>query len=462
MSAAMAPELAAALSLLDARIAADVAAHAAPGLSIAVVHGQDTVFSRGYGVADIATGRAATADTVYAVGSITKLFTATLLMQLRDAGRLRLDDPVQEIVPEVPVPLRHPGHPPITLRHLATHTSGLAKDSPVGYWESDDFPPVERLMAELANTEQPYPPGVQWKYSNLAVALLGHALSRIAGEAWEDSIASRIMAPLGMAASAPKLVGQQRAQLATGYARSPGAWPPKVLAHQDLGGISAGGSMHATAPDMARFIAAQFGDASPVLAAASVAEMHRPVWVAPDWSWGQGIGWRIHRTPAGETRIEHGGGVHGFTCRVVLSVADRLGVAVFTNGSDGSVGVNLSSHALDLLGPVVRRIAARAAPAAAPMPAEWDRYLGRYRWVLGDMEIVRRDGQLAMLVQGTLPHGGPSLETVALVPAGEHAFRLLGSQVRGELLRFVPDADGRFTRAWVGPHPHTRIDPTGA
>lgn len=457
VASAVGPEMNAALALLDARIAAEIDARAAPGLSVAVVHGQDTIFAKGYGLADLATARPATADTVYAVGSITKLFTATLLMQLRDAGRLRLDDPVQEIVPEVPVPRRHPGHPPITLRHLVTHTSGLAKDSPVGYWDSVDFPPVERLMAELANTEQPYPPGVQWKYSNLAIALLGHALSRLTGEAWEDSIATRIMAPLGMAASAPKLMGQQKVQLATGYARAPGVWPPPVLPHQDLGGISAGGSMHATVPDMAKFIASQFDGTSLVLAAASVAEMHRPVWVAPDWTWGQGIGWRIHRTSGGDTRIEHGGGVHGFTCRVVLSVPDRLGVAVFTNGSDGSVGVNLSSHALDLLAPVVRRMAARAAPAPTPMPAEWDRYLGRYRWVLGDMEIVRRDGQLVMLAPGTLPTGGATMDTVTLAPEGKHAFRLLGSQVRGELLRFVADGSGRFSRAWVGPHPHDRI-----
>jgi len=426
-TATIADEIGAALALLEARVVADMAGHAAPGISIAVVHGQETVWTKGFGVADIATGAPATPDTVYAVGSITKLLTATWLMQLHDAGRLRLDDPVQDIVSEVPVPRRHAGHPPITLRHLATHTSGLAKDSPVGYWDSVEFPPVERLIAELANTEQPYPPGVQWKYSNLAVALLGHALSRITGQAWADSIAARIMAPLGMDASAPTLAGQQKVKLATGYTRAAGAWPPAVLPHQDLGGISAGGSMHATAPDMAKFIAAQFGDASPVLAAASVAEMHRPVWVAPDWMWGQGIGWRIHRTPGGDTRIEHGGGVHGFTCRVLVSVPDRLGVAVFTNGSDGSVGVNLSSHALDLLVPVVRRIAARATPAPAPMPPEWDRYLGRYRWVLGDMEIVRRDGQLVMLAPGTLPSGGATMETVWLVPEREHEFRLMGS-----------------------------------
>jgi len=450
--ATVAPEIGAALGLLGAWIAAEIAAKAAPGLSVAVVHGQQTIWSAGFGVADLVTSAPATPDTVYAVGSITKLFTATLLMQLRDAGKLRLDDPVQEIVPEVPVPRRHAGHPPITLRHLVTHTSGLAKDSPVGYWDSVDFPPVERLMAELVRTEQPYPPGVQWKYSNLAIALLGHALSRITGEAWEDSIASRVMAKLGMNASAPKLTGQQRAQLATGYARAPDGWPPQVLAHQDLGGISAGGSMHATAPDMAKFIAAQFGDASPVLAGASVAEMHRPVWVAPDWSWGQGIGWRIRRSSTGDTRVEHGGGVHGFTCRVLVSVPDQLGVAVFTNGSDGNVGVNLTNHALDLLVPVVRRIAARAVVRPAPMPADWDRYLGRYRWVLGDMEIVRRDGQLVMLAPD-----GDGTEVVSLVPEGTHAFRLLGSQVRGELLRFMPDAYGVIARAWAGPHPYDRI-----
>ena len=375
----IATEIAAALALLRARVEADIAAHAVPGLSVAVVHGAETIWAHGFGVADLATGAPASADTVYAVGSITKLFTATLLMQLRDAGRLRLDDPVQDIVPEVPVPRRHGGYPPITLRHLVTHTSGLAKDSPVGYWDSVEFPPVERLMAELANTEQPYPPGVQWKYSNLAIALLGYALSRITGEAWEDSISSRIMAPIGMAASAPKLAGQQRAQLAKGYARPAGAWPPTLLAHQDLGGISAGGSMHATVPDMAKFIATQFGDASPVLAGASVAEMHRPVWVAPDWSWGQGIGWRIRRTPDGDTRVEHGGGVHGFTCRVLVSVPDRLGVVVFTNGSDGSVGINLSNHALDLLVPVVRRMAARAVVRPAPMPADGSAAPGRDR-----------------------------------------------------------------------------------
>src|ERR1019366_1717367 len=127
-----------------------------------VTCGAETVWQRGFGLADLERKTPAAPDTVYAVGSITKPFTATMLMQLRDAGRLRLRDPAPDYVPDVPVPHRHPDGPAITFRHLVTHTSGLAKDSPVGYWDSVEFPPVETMMAKLAETEQPYPPGRQW------------------------------------------------------------------------------------------------------------------------------------------------------------------------------------------------------------------------------------------------------------------------------------------------------------
>jgi D-alanyl-D-alanine carboxypeptidase len=446
-------EFRAALALLETQIEGDLATHIVPGLSASVTCGAETVWQRGFGLADLERKTPAAPDTVYAVGSITKLFTATMLMQLRDAGRLRLDDPVQDYVPDVPVPRRHPDSPAITFRHLVTHTSGLAKDSPVGYWDSVEFPPVETMLAKLAETEQPYPPGRQWKYSNLAIALLGHALARIAGQSWESWLAERILAPLSMAGTAPRLADAQRPKLARGYARPAAGWPPASLAHQELGGIGAGGSLHSTVSDMAKFIAQQFADAPKLLCRATVEEMHRPQWVNDDWQWGQGIGWRVHRAGDGSTRIEHGGGVYGFTCRVLLSVPERVGVAVFTNGSDGTVGMTVSARMLDLLVPVARRIAARrAASAAAAAPAEWQRYVGRYRWVLGDAEVVQRDGDLLLFVAN-----GAATDTVRLQPEAEHVFRMPGGPLRGEQLRFVVDGSGPARRAWVGPHPHDRI-----
>jgi len=290
---------------------------------------------------------------------------------------------------------------------------------------------------------------VQWKYSNLAIAILGHTLARIGGQSWESWIAERILAPLGMTATAPRLTEAQRPHLAQGYARPTDGWPPDPLAHQELGGIGAGGSLHATVGDMARFIAEQFTDTPTLLGRASRREMQRVQWLDKEWQWGQGIGWRIHRATDGATRIEHGGGVHGFTCRILLSPADRLGVAVFTNGSDGTVGGTISTEALDLLAPIIRR----ATPPAPPPPIDptWHQYLGRYRWVLGDMEVALRDGALVMLSPSAA-----GTETVALVPSGAHRFRLRGSQVIGEELRFIIDDTGAVTGAWVGPHPHRR------
>jgi D-alanyl-D-alanine carboxypeptidase len=446
------PEFYAALALAEAEIANDIAARAAPGLSAAVVCDAGTVSQKGFGAADLERATPAMPDTVYAVGSITKLFTATMLMQLRDAGKLRLDDPVQDYVADVPVPHRHPGAPAITFRHLVTHTSGLAKDSPAGHWDSVHFPPVEVMMQKLAETEQPYPPGRQWKYSNLGIALLGYSLARIAGQSWESYIHDHILSPLAMHDSAPRLAEKQRAKLAQGYARPAAGWPPAPLAHQDLGGIGAGGSLHSTVADMAKFIAQQFAEAPKLLRRASIEEMHRPQWVDENWQWGQGIGWRVHRADDGSTRIEHGGGVWGYTCRVLLSVPERIGVAVFTNGSDGNVGMSVSDRVLDLLVPAIRRIAARHVPAAPSAPLEWQRYVGRYRWVLGDAEVLLRHGHLILEVANR-----DQVDTVVLQPEAEHVFRMPTGPQRGETLRFIVDGAGPAHRAWIGPHPHDRI-----
>jgi CubicO group peptidase (beta-lactamase class C family) len=447
------PEIGAALALLEAQIASGVRQRSFPGMSMSIVLGPDTIWIRGFGSADIERNVAATPDTVYAVGSITKLFTATMLMQLRDRGKLRLDDAVQDYVPDIRVPKRHADAPPITFRHLVTHTSGLAKDAPVEYWATNRFPPVERLMELLAETEQPYPPASQWKYSNLAIALLGHTLSRIAGESWDSYVDRHILSPLGMTNTAPRLTDRVKARTATGYARPTGGWPPSALPHQELGGISFGGSLHSSVADMAKFMAEQFSSAPKLLSRSSILEMQRLQWLNDDWQTGQGIGWRVHRAADGSTRIEHGGGVYGFTCKLLLSPADRLGSAVFTNGSDGAVGLTWSARALDLLAPIVRQRRVEATGRAADsVPEAWYRYVGRYRWVLGDMEIAVRGGELVLM----LPNG-LATEEVRLQPEAEHVFRMPGGNVRGERLRFVADGSGRVARAWVGPHPHDRI-----
>ncbi len=447
-----ASEFDAALALLEAQIAADVEARVSPGLSAAVVHGQEMVWARGFGYADLDQHIPPGPDTAYAVGSITKLFTATMLMQLRDAGKLRLDDPVQDFVPEVAVPRRHTGAPEITFRHLVTHTAGLPKDAPLGYWASWEFPSAERVMECLAETEQPYPPGTQWKYSNLGFALLGYTLGRIAGQSWEEYVQEHVLEPLGMANSVPRLTEALLPRAATGYHRPVAGWPPKAIPHIDLGVIGFGGSLHSSVADMAKFIAEQFRPEPSLLMRSTIEEMQRIQWLNPDWQEGQGIGWRLQHTAPG-TRIEHGGAVYGFTCKVLLSPVDQLGVAIFTNGSDSGVGQAIATRALDLLIPVARHAAApRPVAPRAPVPAAWQGYVGRYRWILGDIEVTIRDGGLTLLVPN-----GPIVEEVRVQPENQHEFFMPTGPLRGERLRFVLGSDGRVERVWVGPHPYDPI-----
>src|SRR3989454_6426060 len=139
------PEVAAALTVLDAWIAATVAQREQPGLSIGIVYDQDLVWAKGYGFADLERRLPATPSTIYRIASISKLFTATAIMQLRDAGKLRLADPVTDRLPWFSIKKTYEGEPPITVRHLITHTSGLPREVNGVNWSDLTFPGREEL-----------------------------------------------------------------------------------------------------------------------------------------------------------------------------------------------------------------------------------------------------------------------------------------------------------------------------
>ena len=185
------------LDLLGAWIEAQVA-YRWPGLSIAVVHDRDVVWAKGFGWADVDNHVAASPDTLYRVASITKTFTATAVMQLRDAGKLKLDDRVQDYVPWFTPPTRHGDAPPITLRHILMHTTGLAREAPFPYWTELDFPAIEQIRAAVASQETVLPTEDRWKYSNLAFVVAGEVVSAVSGMPWADYVRSRILEQLGM------------------------------------------------------------------------------------------------------------------------------------------------------------------------------------------------------------------------------------------------------------------------
>src|SRR5215468_7395083 len=166
------PDVATQIDLLSAWIEAQMAYSGQPGLAIGLVYDQELVWARGFGYANVEAHVATTPQTIYRIASITKLFTSTAVMQLRDAGVLQLDDPLTKHLPWFSIQQPATDAPPITIRHLLTHTSGLPREAAFPYWtDADAFPTVEQIRATVPHQETVLLPETRWAYSNLALAL---------------------------------------------------------------------------------------------------------------------------------------------------------------------------------------------------------------------------------------------------------------------------------------------------
>src|SRR3984957_1692687 len=162
---------------LDAFIARQVEERKLPALSVALVDDQKVVWARGYGLADPKNKKPATAETVYRVGSVSKLFTDLAVMQLVERGVLDLDAPVTKYLPDFKP--RNRFGKAITLRQLMTHRSGLVRESPVGNYFDPDGPSLAKTVQSLNDTDLVYEPGAKTKYSNAGIAVVGLVVERM-------------------------------------------------------------------------------------------------------------------------------------------------------------------------------------------------------------------------------------------------------------------------------------------
>jgi len=195
-----------AIEQVDALAAAELTEENIGGITIGIVSGGNLVWTKSYGYADRERKIPVTKDNVFGIGSITKQFTALMLLQLVEQGKVRLSDPVEKYLPEVnKLQKRFANAPPITLIQLATHTSGLDREpddeqmlyikGPVSEWE-------KKLIATIPLTRFIYEPGTRYSYSNIGYGILAAALSRAAGEPYVEYIQKHILKPLGMSQTA--------------------------------------------------------------------------------------------------------------------------------------------------------------------------------------------------------------------------------------------------------------------
>jgi CubicO group peptidase (beta-lactamase class C family) len=422
-----------------------------PAVSIGIVHDQDLVWAKGFGLRDVERKLPATAETVYRIASITKTFTATAIMQLRDAGKLRLDDPVKKHLPWFEYRDTFPSAPAITIEQLLTHTSGLPREAEFPYWTDRAFPTREELIAALETQTGVFEPATRYKYSNLGLALAGEMVTAVSGEPYAKYIHDHILSPLRMRSTAVRTEDIDRGKLATGYEiRQPEEGQP-AAPETDSRALTAAANMSSNVEDLARFISLQFrtgGDAdSQILKGSTLREMHRVHWLSDDWSSGRGLGFSVWRQ--GErTLVGHGGWVAGYRTQIAFDPDAKIGVIVLTNSDEGGPAAYVR-EAFELLAPALERAAVQE---KARVTAEnLERYVGTYHDPSGWLtDVLLMNGGLVMYGHSYPPSTDPKDELVELTPVAEHTFRMTGENGNGELVTFEMRPNGRVGRVKVG------------
>jgi serine beta-lactamase-like protein LACTB len=345
------------------------------------VDDQRVVWSKGFGHQDTKKTKPATADTVYRVGSVSKLFTDVAVMKLVEEKTLDLDAPVSNYVPEF-----RPKNPfdktEITLRHLMSHRSGLVREAPVGSYFDPTEPPLEKTVRSLEGIDLVYPPGTRIKYSNAAIATVGHVVARTQGQKFEAYMRSAVLDPLGMSASAFEATPAVKKNLAeavmwTYHGRE---FPAPTF---ELG-IGPAGSLYSSVADLAKFASCLFANGKvgdkQFLKPATLAEMVKPQFAPAGAKDGFGLGFMVGELD-GRARVGHGGAVYGFATEFALLPDEKLGaVVVCSRDVSNDVTTRIADTALRMM---VAAKAGKPLPKVVetqPIPeAEAKELAGRYR-----------------------------------------------------------------------------------
>jgi len=387
-----------AIETLERFIAHEMADKGLPALSIALIDDQRLVWARGFGFADPERKVPATADTVYRVGSVSKLLTDIALMQLVEQGKVDLDAPVSRYLPDFRP--HNPFGKPITLRQLMTHRSGLVREPPVGSYFDPTEPSLAATIASLNRTSLVYPPESRTKYSNAAVATAGYVIERLNGEPFAKSVQRTVLEPLGMQQSSFEPTDHVRKNLAKAY-----MWTidGRVFAAPTFSmGIDPAGSLYTTVTDLARFWSALFaggrGSNGQILRPSTLEQMLVPQFAKQDVKKGYGLGFGLGEMD-GRRTAGHGGAVYGFATTFRGLPADKLGVVVVTT-KDAATAVTGRIAGAALKAMLATR---EGKPAAQPEitspidPQLARRIAGRYRKGREGFDLIVRGDQLSML-----------------------------------------------------------------
>lgn len=377
--------------------------HDVVGLSIGLVDDQRVVWAEGFGHADKERGVPATADTLYRVGSISKLFTVTAAMQLAEQGKLEIDAPLTRALPQFSIRTRDGREPAITPRLLMTHHAGLPRDEAKGMWATHTGPFTDVVEAMKAR-DLAHVPGEMWSYSNVGMTLLGHAVQNVAGVPFADHLRMSLLEPLAMRESGFEPGLSDSPEMARGYRDGQRFEEPQL---RDL----PAGGLNSSVREMSRFISMVLAQGKVghrrLLQPQTVAQMLTPqnADVPLDTGFHVGLGWMLSTLGTSTFQgagpvAHHSGATVVFRAQTYLLPEHRLGVVVLSNSSNAQDVVDRIANetlalALEAKTGLRQPKVDHPVPAEAEWPAqELEAHVGDYATVAGHVRVLRKGQRL--------------------------------------------------------------------
>jgi len=399
----------AAKAYLTKLIAYEMQKSSTPGLSIALVDDQRVVWAQGFGYADLEHKVPATAQTLYRVGSISKLFTDTAAMQLVEQGKLDIDRPLQAYLPNFRIKQRTADAAAITPRQLMTHHSGLPRDWLKGFMTPEPAT-FTSVIDEIREEYADYPPGEVFSYSNLGLTLLGSAIQQVNGTAFSDYVKQSVLMPLNMSTSSFETGMSSSTLMAKGYQGH------EAKAEPPLRDLPAGG-LNSSVADLSRFMSMVFAGGTSgehrILKAETIAEMLRPQNsdVPLDMNFHVGLGWML--STLGRSSIQgggvvahHAGATAMFRSQLYILPEHKLGVVVLANSSTARQVVDrVATAALSMQ--LEAKTGVKQPPFITPPAAEqpvsdatMQAYVGDYTTIAGPVRVFSEGGNLRAELAG--------------------------------------------------------------
>lgn len=318
-------------------------------VSAAVIKGDSILWSKAFGVSNRSPGREADSNTIFRVGSVTKSFTAILMMQLEADGLLNIDDPVEQYLPAVKSLKGYSDSTRFSFKQLAAHTAGLEREPD---WEDAYTGPIQdweqKLLMSIPKTAFRSKPGEGYSYSNIGYGILGLALSRVADKSYIELIEERIFEPLGMNNSYFVVPKEKWDHLARGMEGGPFGelnLDTPEEEHQGRGYKVPNGAIYSTPNDLARFLMASMGYYD-ILSDSRLRSMQEPALIEEEsWWQGYGLGFRLLRDTTIST-AGHTGAVSGYTANFMFEKEREYGVVIMRNYNWGMTNVDLRAFAL--------------------------------------------------------------------------------------------------------------------